>query len=643
MALRLTLSILAISLLAGCLHAQLGGSIAGATISVTELRDPGTVVDTTVTADEDFNIALYGEEAWAGFNALVRHWLFGVFYVNGEVIDPDRLYLVTASGGVETDLDRDLLADDDPVPVAHPWRAILTGAQLLEVGFKVSALTEAAYRWLAADIENLDDAALRARLDIAGAALVNDVDRDGRVDGSDLAGWTRLLSPQDSFLGDFDALNALSEALVLGASETELQQLAEIVMAPAEAGAYWHQLVSDIDDEIYATADFLYDEQPDPDFCVAGSLSQAAKDRQLEAVNRIRALHGLAAVVYSSAFDRGAQEGALIQHANDYLNHFPAPGDACFTEAGAESAGSGNLTGGSAIKDPAEDMIGHVDDSRNVGQVAAAGHRRSTLNPFLAYTAYGQVEGSSVQKVFGFDGEPDLVPRIDVDYVAFPYGVYPFLFLSTDPGRPTPWSFSVIEDKTDRWANQHDYFSGATVSVTRLSDGEQLTVTDQYSDTDGFGVPNFLSWQVPDWAYDTRYRVDIADVAMASGGSRDFSYEVFINYAALVDLNEPLEGTDRISGDGIAGELTSQADRDSFEVELAGTVRFTGDSQYNNLGFYILLYGPDKQLVNGEDDSFTITLDEGLYTVVLSACHENVCYRVEEPTVYTVDIDRLQE
>ena len=97
-----------------------------------------------------------------------------------------------------------------------------------------------------------------------------------------------------------------------------------------------------------------------------------------------------------------------------------------------------------------------------------------------------------------------------VDYVAFPYETYPFNLVRSDP----PWSFSVVEDKSRLWGNQHPYFETATVTVTRVSDGGNLIIGNRYSDTTGRGVPNFLSWQVEGWKYETLYEVEIAGVAI---------------------------------------------------------------------------------------------------------------------------------
>ncbi len=294
--------------------------------------------------------------------------------------------------------------------------------------------------------------------------------------------------------------------------------------------AYWRQISRDLIEGPYRTAEFLYDVEPEVDTCRAGELTQAAKARALEAMNQIRALHGLSAVQYSSRYDQQVQEAALIQAADRGPGHHPEPSAQCYTEAGAEGSGTSNLwNSGSKIADPVFYMIGLTNDARNRSLVAGVGHRRWILNPFGAYMSYGQVFGYVAQKVFGFDEEPALVPQIAVDYVAVPYETYPYHLV----GEGTPWSFSVIEDKRNRWGNHHPYFENATISVIRTADEASLVITDRYTDTRTFGVPNVLSWQVVGWEYDTLYEVEISNVTLRNGVVRSYSYPVFIDRAAI--------------------------------------------------------------------------------------------------------------
>ena len=258
---------------------------------------------------------------------------------------------------------------------------------------------------------------------------------------------------------------------------------------------------------------------PDVAACAAGELATGTKNRALAAANQIRGLHGLAAVQYSSRYDQQVQEAALIQAANQVLNHRPPPDAKCYSPAGAAGSRTSNLAAGSRTT-----LLG-VERKPEVHMVKwtnSAGHRRWLLNPFAVQVAYGQVEGYATQKVFGFDAGP--APRIAVDFVAFPFQVYPFNLVLGDP----PWSFSVIEDKDELRGNKYDYFREATITVTRAADGVELRITDRYTDSQNYGLPNFLSWQVEGWEYDTLYEVEIGNVIMQSGATRSFSYPVFI-------------------------------------------------------------------------------------------------------------------
>jgi uncharacterized protein YkwD len=618
-----------LSLLGGCLHLQLNGSVSGADISLTELRPPGSTIDTATSATAADNIANLGQQDWDELGATFQLWWLGIFTLDTGPVEDSKFYLLTASGGFDHDMDRDLAVDGSPTALSTDWRAIMTGEQVSTAGRKITALTEAAYRWVAPEIENLSDAELLQRLDAAAAEVVTDLDGDGSGDYDDLVLWTRLFNAKGSFKRDISLLNAFADGLANGASDAMLDDLAARIMEGSSSdydAEYWRQLSADLDDRSFATEAYLYASTPDTDFCIPGALSSAARDRARESLNQIRALHELAPVSYSNAYDEDVQEASLLQAASGFLSHFPDTGAPCFTEGGADASATGNLAGASRTQDPAADMIGWVHDSANLSLVAAAGHRRWIINPFLAYTSYGQVDGWAVQKVFDFDQEPAATPSVEVDYVAFPYRSYPYLFFSTNAAQSTPWSFSVIENQDSLFGNQHAYFTNAGIEVLRISDGASMSITDQYTDTSGFGVPNFLSWNVEGWAYDTLYQVTISNVVMQSGQVQDFSYPVFIDYADLVDLSEPLETGDGISGTTISGSLFDGDDEDSYTLQLSGNVTIEGESQFANQAFFILLYGPDEQLVHGADESFSANLAAGEYTVVVSNCFELACY-----------------
>lgn len=296
---------------------------------------------------------------------------------------------------------------------------------------------------------------------------------------------------------------------------------------------YWRNYTAAQETGTYATDEELYAELPDLATCFAGRLSQAAKNRALEAANQIRALHGLTPVQYRTAYSQQMQAASLIQAANGYPGHYPDPSARCYTTEGATGSETSNLTGYTTgrlkSRDPAENVVRWTNDAGNRGQVSGVGHRRWVLNPFAASFAYGQVYGYGAHKVLGYDREVGRLIRSEVEFVAFPYEVYPFYLVEGDP----PWSFSVIEDPDARWNNRFDYFRDATITVTRVVNGAALPITDRYTDTRGVGVPNILSWRVQDWQYDTLYEVAINGVTMQDGGTRDYVYSVFIDRANL--------------------------------------------------------------------------------------------------------------
>ena len=289
--------------------------------------------------------------------------------------------------------------------------------------------------------------------------------------------------------------------------------------------SYWRQYTEDQRTRAHRTDEALYAELPDVETCVAGRLTQAAKNRALEAANQIRALHGLTPLVYSTPYSQQMQEAALIQAANNVLTHRPEPNVDCYTAEGAEGSGTSNLSGWPRNEDPVQNMVRWVNDADNLSEVSGVGHRRWVLNPFAAYFAYGQVYGFAAHKVAGYDLEPRRDVRPEVDFVAVPYEMYPAPLVEGGP----PWSFSVIEDPDNwYWGNRYDYFREATITVTRVEDGAELPISDRYTDTQGVGVPNVLSWQVQHWQYDTLYEVEIADVIFSDGLRTDYVYSVFI-------------------------------------------------------------------------------------------------------------------
>jgi hypothetical protein len=173
-----------------------------------------------------------------------------------------------------------------------------------------------------------------------------------------------------------------------------------------------------------------------------------------------------------------------------------------------------------------------------------------------------------------------------------------------------------------------DYFSDAEVTVTDSESGAQLTVHSRYSDTQGFGLANFLSWMVEGWEYDRAYTVRVSNIRLPGGGFRDLQYPVLLDRYHLFNVEHPLESGDTRERRTLKGRFDAAGDRDSFRLRLLGDMRVTGSSEFSNQGFFILVYDGNKRLVKASDAAYRMNFPQGQYTVVVSPCDENgLCYQ----------------
>ncbi len=400
---------------------------------------------------------------------------------------------------------------------------------------------------------------------------------------------------------------------------------------------YWTSILRQIEQGTFSTQNFLYAILPDPENCNPGALTDAARARALQAVNRVRALHYLPPVSIDHFYDMQVQETSLVQKANNYLNHFPAGGDRCYTQGASDGAATSNLSGGSGgggRTDPASDIIGWVNDNLNIAILMEAGHRRWVLFPELGYTAYGQVEGFSTLKVFGFGMPPAKPVPASLEFVAMPYKSYPYVLVSRGAS-PTPWSLSMVPPAGV--SSGFDFFRNASVKVVDLDTGKSLPVQNLHRDNKGFGLSNFLSWMVAGWDYDRVYRVTVSGINMPGGNSKSVSYPVMVDRFDLFNVNYPLEVSDQKVGNQFQGRFDTGIDRDSYTVRLAGSKTLSGRSEFSNQAFFILVYDAGKRLVASADGDVTRNFAAGKHTVVLSPCDESgLCYQGTQ--TYTVTI-----
>ena len=154
-------------------------------------------------------------EFWEEQSALIQLAFVGIATVPSDELDPQALYVVTASGGQDFDPLLKLALSDSPVAVQGSWHAIISGQRILDGNLKVSALTEALYRQLQPRLNEWTDTEVQARLNASATIVVEDVDDSGEVDYDDVLRWNRTLDGA-AYLGKLSALDALSTAIISG-------------------------------------------------------------------------------------------------------------------------------------------------------------------------------------------------------------------------------------------------------------------------------------------------------------------------------------------------------------------------------------------------------------------------------------------
>lgn len=272
----------------------------------------------------------------------------------------------------------------------------------------------------------------------------------------------------------------------------------------------------------------LYDVAPNPTTCSPGTLKASVKAQFLADLNRIRALHNLPAVTYSSAEDQQSADSSMIMAVNRSLSHTPPTGWTCYSASGNSGAGSSNLIGGwgSGLGFDTEDD--YLALWLNEGGSADIGHRRWILSPFLGKTAYGRVAYQSASgdrvstgtmRVFSFTGGVTVPAGIPA-FVAYPFGDYPIRYF-----RPGDYlSFTAVPNTSNNFANNTVRYTSATITVTGPSGA--LPVSNVSSDTDGYGVPNNVQWRVAGLQSNVTYTVQISGVTGSTQSSYTYSFRI---------------------------------------------------------------------------------------------------------------------
>ena len=132
--------------------------------------------------------------------------------------------------------------------------------------------------------------------------------------------------------------------------------------------------------------------------CVPGTQSQAYLDAMLAQTNYYRAMAGVPPVTFTPALNTEAQAAALIQSANNNVNHHPpstGTGSTCWTQLGATGSAASSLSEGVGFVGP-QAVDNWAEDSADPTQLfgEALGHRRNMLNPSITTMGAGSIPAS---------------------------------------------------------------------------------------------------------------------------------------------------------------------------------------------------------------------------------------------------------
>ena len=215
----------------------------------------------------------------------------------------------------------------------------------------------------------------------------------------------------------------------------------------------------------------------------AGELSTKTQKSALNMLKQIRYIAGISDdVTISKEYAKLAQAAALVNYANNQLSHLPSQPskmDKNLYELGAQGAGSSNIAwaswSGCSLNETILKSWMEDGDDYNIDRV---GHRRWLLNPTMAATGFGAVDGKNgtYSAVYAFDRSGE----------ASEYGVaWPAQNMPTEYfGAQFPWSIST---------NQYEDYTKVCVTLTNVKSGKKWKFSAQksngsfYVNNDGYG------------------------------------------------------------------------------------------------------------------------------------------------------------
>lgn len=252
--------------------------------------------------------------------------------------------------------------------------------------------------------------------------------------------------------------------------------------------------------------------------CTPGTTSAAFKEEVKTRINFFRLMAGVPAITgFTGEYNTKAQAAALMMSANNRLSHFPDTAWTCYSVAGAEAAGSSNLSLGAFGPNA---ISGQFQDSG--ANNTFLGHRRWILFPKTQNMGTGDVpfngnnNASNALWVFDANQLPTR-PATRDPFVAWPpNGFVPYQVVFQR------WSFSYPDAD----------FTNATVTVSSGGNTLAATIINPAggNPNNGYGE-NTLAWTLPGVSSfqptggDVIYSVTVGNV-LINGVPQQFQYTV---------------------------------------------------------------------------------------------------------------------
>jgi uncharacterized protein YkwD len=191
--------------------------------------------------------------------------------------------------------------------------------------------------------------------------------------------------------------------------------------------------------------------------CTPGDIGATARANALRLVNLYRWLAALAPVVTDPTLDAEDQACALMMRANNMISHQPPMTWTCYTQAGADAAGSSNVSSGQAVSS----VDGYMFDN---GNPTTIGHRRWILSNSLGPIGIGGTDRASCMWTLNGSG------NAGKQWMAWPpAGVVPLQALATTRNSVDTTGWTVQSDSIN--------LANAQVTVTAGGAAQPVTVT----------------------------------------------------------------------------------------------------------------------------------------------------------------------